>query len=116
MLYHHHRSRGFTLVEMMVVVMIFAILVLIVITNYKSSVSFSQTKSCVVNLKQIQAAKELFFMSKSDKTVTDNDLFGTDKMIRVKPTCPTGAVYDIGKTQQKDPTCSSGNDDHVLPD
>jgi len=42
---------------------------------------------------------------------TDADLFGPDKYIETKPSCPAGGTYTLGSVREK-PTCSIP--DHVL--
>ena len=58
-------SRGFTLIEMMIVVAIIAILVSILVPNFVRARAQGQTSACESNLKEIATAIELF--------QTDND-------------------------------------------
>jgi type II secretion system protein G len=58
-------ERGFTLIEMMIVVAIIAILVGILVPNFMRARAQAQTAACEANLKEIATALELY--------ETDND-------------------------------------------
>jgi type II secretion system protein G len=54
------RQRGFTLIEMMIVVAIIAILVTILVPNFMRARAQAQTAACEGNLKEIATALELY--------------------------------------------------------
>ena len=95
--------KGFTLVEIMTVVAVIGILAVIAIPNYLLSRKKSRQNACIVNLKQIQNAKDQSLMANGG--VTSGDLFGNERYIKVEPKCPAGGVYTIGD-ENEDPTCS----------
>ena len=100
-------KKGFTLVEIMIVVAIIAILAAVAIPNFISYRKQSQATACITNLKEIQSAKELWYMNKSaDPALTD--LVGSDKKIKTNPICPAGGTYTVGDSTT-DPTCSKGS-------
>ncbi len=111
-------KKGFTLVEIMIVVAIIAILAAVAIPNFISYRKQSQATACVTNLKEIQSAKELWYMNNSaNPTLTD--LVGSDKKIKTTPVCPAGGSYTVGDSTT-DPTCGIGESlgtdyKHALP-
>ena len=119
------KAAGFTLVEIMIVVLIIGILLAIAIPNFVQARESSRAKACVANLKQIDSAKQQWAMD-NKKTGTDTpgstDLSTTDttkiSYIRTFPSCPeTTTAYTIGNMNTL-PTCALGTNDgkntHVL--
>ena len=103
-------KKGFTLVEIMIVVAIIAILAAVAIPNFVKYRRNSQASACVSNLKQIQGAIEQARMAgKTD--YADADLFGEKGYIKnaAKPECPAGGTYTyLSLDDTSDPTCSIG--------
>ena len=97
------RRRGFTLIEIMIVVLIIGILLAIAVPNFVKARESARTKSCVANLQQIQSAKQQWAMdtkSPGTASVVASDIFGTGKYVSgavTGPVCPSGTtVYDPG--------------------
>ena len=102
-----NRKAGFTLVEIMIVVLIIGILLAIAIPNFVSARESARAKSCVGNLKQIDSATQQYCMDKKLNaanyaastptldTVAATGLVGTTGYIRSAPLCPSGGAYIV---------------------
>ena len=108
--------KGFTLVEIMIVVAIIAILAAVAIPNFVRYRKTSQMNACISNLKQIQAAVEQAKMG-GVATPGWTDIIGTDKFIKVTPTCPGTGTYALPQNDTDNPTCTSSDSGyvHALP-
>ena len=112
---------GFTLVEIMIVVLIIGILLAIAVPNFIKARETSRAKSCVANLKQIDSAKEQYAMDNrlnNGGSAAMSDLVsGTDGYIKSTPTCPSGGTYSVNAVGTN-PACSiagTGPTAHTLP-
>ena len=89
------RASGFTLVEIMIVVLIIGILLAIAVPNFVKARQNSRVQTVVGNLKQIEAAKEQWAMdtgAASTATPASTDLAPT--YLKKWPVGPVGAASD----------------------
>lgn len=108
------KTKGFTLVEIMIVVLIIGILLAIAVPNFVKARETSRAKTCVGNLKQIESAKEQACMEGSHGTAWSpgqGDL--SPDYVKVWPACPASGTYTIGDMSTR-PVCSVAGA-HALP-
>ena len=113
------KNKGFTLVEIMIVVLIIGILMAIAVPNFIKARESSRRSSCIANLKQIDSAKEQWAMDNKKSTgdaVVMTDVAGATAYIKSTPTCPSGGAYTVNAVGTA-PACSksASPDLHVLP-
>jgi prepilin-type N-terminal cleavage/methylation domain-containing protein len=93
--------RGFTLVEIMIVVAIIALLAAIAIPNLLKAGAKTQATTCINNLRQIDTAVQQFAIE-ARKHVGDTITYPNDISVYIKlnsqgqlPPCPTGGIYSL---------------------
>lgn len=92
---HKNKKQGFTLVEIMIVVLIIGILLAIAVPNFVKARQNSRLQTVVANLKQLESAKQQWAMDKgkiSSDTPVTADLVPT--YLSKWPVGPVGAATD----------------------
>ncbi|HUV03633.1 MAG TPA: type II secretion system protein [Armatimonadota bacterium] len=100
------RRGGFTLIEIMVVILIIGVLLAIAFPVFGKARDTARTKTCIRNLREISDAKEQYTMEarkKEGDAVSFANLVPT--YLRKTPECPAGGTYDI-QPAGENPTCT----------
>ncbi|MDP3790195.1 MAG: prepilin-type N-terminal cleavage/methylation domain-containing protein [Candidatus Omnitrophota bacterium] len=107
--------KGFTLVEIMIVVAIIGLLAAIAIPNFVRARTRAQQEACIANLKQIEGAIQIWAvdLNQADTAVPAAWSALTPNYIRTLPACPGGgAAYALVAPSAR-PTCNIAG--HTLP-
>jgi prepilin-type N-terminal cleavage/methylation domain-containing protein len=111
--------KGFTLIEILIVVLIIGILLAIAIPNFVKARATSRTKACISNMRMIDSAKQQWAMDNNEagtSTPTQAQVLGYISNAAM-PTCPEGnTAYVISTVDTKTVCPNVGNfPTHVQP-
>lgn len=107
--------KGFTLVEIMIVILIIGIITAIAVPGFIQARQSGRKSSCLASLKQIETAKEQWAMDNKKSngdSVTFTDLVSTTLYLKSNPGCPAGGTYSCNAIGTV-PSCTVSG--HVLP-
>jgi prepilin-type N-terminal cleavage/methylation domain-containing protein len=112
-------NKGFTLVEIMIVVAIIGLLAAIAIPNFVRARTQSQKNACINNLRQIDGAVQQWALENkqiASATVGSGDVLPYLKSATI---CPSGGTtfadsYTLATAADK-PSCKQVSSTHVLP-
>ena len=118
------RLKGFTLVEIMIVVAIIGIIIAIAVPAFLRARENSRGRACQENLLKIDGATEqwaLDFRQSNGASVDLTELIGSDMYLKRTPACPAGGDYPDTLTVGVDPDCTIGSSNapfvpHIIPD
>lgn len=109
------RRKGFTLVEIMIVVLIIGILLAIAVPGFIQARQTSRKSACIHNLKSIENAKEQWAMDNKKNngdSAAFTDIVGATLYLKATPSCPASGTYTVNPIGTV-PTC--GISGHILP-
>lgn len=90
-------KKGFTLVEIMIVVAIIGLLAAIAIPSFMRARTRSQQNACINNLRQIESGKEQYGMEwgmTNLSVITFDNIVGADDFVKQFPLCPASTTVE----------------------
>jgi prepilin-type N-terminal cleavage/methylation domain-containing protein len=105
------KNRGFTLLEIMLVVAIIGLLLAIAIPNFVKARTTTQRDACLNNLRQIDGAAQTFALEFNKQPGDSYLLTSIKPYLHLDasgnlPACPGGGTYGPGFTFGQPPTCT----------
>src|SRR3954470_6124148 len=92
------RQRGFTLIELMIVVTIFGMLLGLALPNLIKARVRARQQLCIENLSQIESAKQIWGVENAKKdgdVPAQTELIGPSLYMKLDPVCPAGGTYSL---------------------
>lgn len=109
--HRRNRCRGFTMMELMILVAIIGIIVAIASPYYIKYSRNARKSACITNMKKLEGSVMLAKMA-GIAAPGVSDLVGPSNYLRSMPTCPnTGEPYTV----LDPPTCPAADATHVIP-
>lgn len=106
--------RGFSLIELLAVVLILSILAAVAAPLYMNSRKTSAARSCLLNLTEITAAESAYALRRGGFTDNMNDLMNATERFAVPPICPlNGGDYAFALSGGALTLTCPNNDQHT---
>ncbi len=94
-------KKGFTLVELLVVLVIIGVLIGLILPNTLKAIKQANNKECASNLRSIDTALQLCYTETHDWNKCNSvDALVTGKYLETKPVCPFGVAYAVGDSDR----------------
>lgn len=93
-----NNKKGFTLIELVVVIVILGVLVMLVVPRVSSYRDQAEKATCQANQRTIEQQQAIYALDHGGVGTSDLDDLVTAKLITAKPKCPKGGTYKPNDT------------------
>jgi len=93
------KEKGFTLIEMMIVLFIIGTIISIALPNFLASGEKAQVEADLANKMIIKAQLESYYLEHNNQYPTDLNVLVTEKYLEKIPDCPTGGTYTFSVSE-----------------
>ncbi len=100
------KGRGFTLIELMIVIAIIGVLAAIAIPNFNSARKKARQKACVANIKMLENALEMYDM---DTPPGSGSPLSCTSVVKAAAATDYGSILQKGGYVQRLPKCPTRN-------
>jgi competence protein ComGC len=103
-------EKGFTLIEMMIVLMVISVLLIITVPNITQHNSTINTKGCEAYVKMVEGQVQAYNIDKKSLPSSVNDLVSGGYLKSGETTCPDGrqiSISAIGVVTAVEPTTAN---------
>lgn len=84
-----HNRKGFTLIELVVVIAILGILAAIAVPRFADQTANAQKSACLANQRTIESAIAMYYANNSSTFPANLAALETANLLNAVPTCPT---------------------------
>jgi prepilin-type N-terminal cleavage/methylation domain-containing protein len=103
-------EKGFTLIEMLIVLAIIGIFIALAIPVYNNTIEKAKTEGCEANKHMLRTQAEVYFLE-NNKYPDDITALFTEKYLKAVPECPDGGQYSL-ITNTEDGSVDVNCDEH----